>query len=85
MFSLTGGYKMPDGIVNKYVLKTDDRMPSRNNYWGIEVAGSPEEAEDRFRKRIEGSYIPAKNGYLQRREEDRERRLREDDVRVELL
>ena len=72
--------------MNKYVLRTDERMPSKNNFWGIEAASGPEEARSRFRKRIdkiEGSY--PRSTYLGRREEDRERRLREDDFEVELL
>jgi hypothetical protein len=71
--------------MNKYVLKTDERMPSENNYWGIEPASSAEEARTIFRKKIEGSYSSSKFLHLQAREEDRKRRLREGDFEVELL
>jgi hypothetical protein len=60
-------------------------MPSKNNYWGIEPASSPEAARTIFRKKIEGSYSSTKFLHLQSREEDRKRRLREDDFEVELL
>jgi hypothetical protein len=71
--------------MNKYVLKTDERMPSKNNFWAIEAATSPEEARRQFRRRIETSYCASENHYLQSREEDRKRRLREDDFDIEVL
>lgn len=71
--------------MNKYVLKTDERMPSKNNFWGIEAATSPEGAREQFLRRIESSYCASANYWLQSREEDRKRRLREDDFDVELL
>lgn len=69
----------------KYVLKTDERMPSKNNLWGIEAASSPEEARSLFRKRVEGWHSSSKFQHLRSMEEDRKRRLREDDFDVELL
>lgn len=71
--------------MKKYVLKTDEHMPGKNNFWGIEAANSPEEARDLFRKRIETAYSSSEQRFLRSREGDRERRLREDDFDVELL
>jgi len=71
--------------MNKYVLKTDERMPSKNNLWGIMAASSPEEARNLFQKKIRGWYAPSKFRHLHSMEEDRDRRLRENDFDVELL
>lgn len=67
-----------------YVLKTDPRMPSRNNLWGTEAGRSPEDASARFKVRIHNWHSPVKTVHLGRLEEDRARRLRENDFSVEL-
>ena len=70
----------------KYVLKTDERMPSTLNFWGLEAAKSPEEAKEQFRTRVKNWYAPsAAMAHLRRMEDDRARRLREDDFEVEEL
>jgi hypothetical protein len=71
--------------MKKYVLTTDERMPSKNNFWGIEAANSPEEAKTNFRKRVEGWHSSSSFHHLRSMEEDRARRLQEDDFDVELL
>jgi hypothetical protein len=71
--------------MKKYVLKTDERMPSKSNLWGIEAGSSPEEAKSAFRRKIEGWHSSSKFHHLLSMEEDRKRRLREDDFDVELL
>lgn len=71
--------------MNKYVLKTDERMPSKNNFWGIEAAVDSEEASKQFRTRIEASYSASTSYYMRSREEDRKRRLQQNDFEVELL
>jgi hypothetical protein len=68
-----------------YVLKTDDRMPSKGNLWGTQAANSPEKAKTLFREKVKGWHSPSSRlGHLQSMEEDRARRLREDDFDVEL-
>ena len=68
-----------------YVLKTDDRMPSKGNLWGTQAASSPEKATTLFREKLKGWHSPSSRlGHLQSMEEDRARRLREDDFDVEL-
>lgn len=68
-----------------YVLVTDPRMPSKGNLWGTQAASRPEEARTRFRDRIERWHSPSKTfHHLQHMEEDRARRLRENDFDVEL-
>jgi hypothetical protein len=72
-------------VMNKYVLKTDERMPSKRNLWALEAAGTPEEARKRFRRRIESWHCSVEWRHLRAMADDRERRLREDDFEVELL
>jgi len=68
-----------------YVLATDPRMPSKGNLWGTQAGSSPEDASARFKARIQKWYSPIKGGqHLTLMDEDRARRLREDDFRVEL-
>ena len=68
-----------------YVLVTDQRMPSKGNLWGTQAASGLEEARTRFRDRIERWHFPSKNSpHLHHMEEDRARRLRENDFDVEL-
>jgi hypothetical protein len=68
-----------------YVLTTDPRMPSRNNLWGTEPGRSPEDASARFKARIQRwNSSSIKTGHLGRLEEDRARRLAEDDFSVDL-
>ena len=67
-----------------YVLMTDPRMPSKLNLWGTEPARSPEEASARFKDRVTRFYTSSQTGHLRRMDEDRERRLRENDFSVAL-
>jgi hypothetical protein len=72
-------------MVNKYVLKTDERMPSRRNLWGIVAATSLEEATGLFQKKIGEWHAPSTLHHPRCMEEDRDRRLGENDFAVELL
>ncbi len=66
-----------------YVLTTDPRMPSKSNLWGTQAGSSPEDASARFKARIQKWYSPIKGGHLTLMDEDRARRLRENDFSVE--
>ncbi len=77
---------MSKGVaVKKYVLKTDERMPSKNNLWGIVAASGPEEARNLYKEKIEMWHSSSSLYHLRSMEEDRNRRLQEDDFDVELL
>jgi hypothetical protein len=68
-----------------YILASDPRMPSKDNLWAAEAASSSEEARARFRKRIKGWHVSAHGSYhFHRMEEDRARRVRDNDFDVEL-
>jgi hypothetical protein len=67
-----------------YVLKTDECMPSKTNLWGTQAASSPEKAKILFRAKVKGWYAPSNVSHLRFMEEDRARRLRENDFDVEL-
>jgi hypothetical protein len=80
-------WAMIRGMVEQlYVLASDPRMPSKDNLWGTEPASSPEEARNRFREHIKSWHNSSgsNNWYFRRMEEDRARRLRDDDFDVEL-
>ena len=78
--------KEPQRIQKKYVLKSDERMPSKGNFWGIEAAFSAEEAQKNFRDRIT-TFRALKTAFTHEKamEKDRHRRIAEDDFEVELL
>ena len=68
-----------------YVLVSDPRMPSKSNLWATQAASSPEEARTKFHDRIKAWYSPnSKDLHLRLMEDDRLRRLNEDDFDVEL-
>jgi len=68
----------------KYILKTDPRCPSRDNLWGAEPAETAEEAKERFKTKIGNSHNSSDWSHFRKMDEDRKRRLAEDDFEVEI-
>ena len=71
-------------VMGLYVLTTDERMPSEGNLWGTMEGDSPEDASARFKVKIQGWYSGIATGHLGRMDDDRARRLAENDFGVEL-
>lgn len=73
--------------MEKYVLRTDEPESSPRNLWGLRPAASLEDAKEIFRNHITNWHCSSssKSIHLRRMQEDRARRLREDDFDVELL
>jgi len=71
--------------MDKYVLKSDPRQPSKANCWGLMPAESPEEASVLFKAKVTKYHSTEESGYLHRLTEDRDRRLATNDFDVELL
>jgi hypothetical protein len=71
--------------MDKYLLKSDPRQPSKANCWGLMPAESPEEASALFKARVMKCSSTNASGHLHRMMEDRDRRLATNDFDVELL
>ena len=69
----------------KYILTGDPRIPDTGNLWGIMTATTEAEAKTKFEIKVKGWYHKSTDFHFRRMEDDRQRRITENDFAVELF